>query len=97
MNLYRIYEHIKSNIESEDIFTQGWWNNLEDTRSRFTCTANDPDAIGHEARHAGDGSDASVEEMSGEQMSHNEAKSLIDRLIGHWLEHRVEIHKSSEE
>lgn len=93
VNLYRIYECIKNNIKSEgDAVAQGWWTSTE--KNRFTCTANDPDAIGHEARHAGD-PDASVEEMNDEQMSHPDAKSLIDSLINDWLSHRKEVLESS--
>lgn len=92
VNLYRIYEHIESNIES-DIAIQDWLSGPEETR--FTCTANDPEAIGHEARHAGDSSNASVEQMSHDQMSHEEAKALINDLIDDWLRHRMEVYESS--
>lgn len=93
VNLYRIYEYIQDNIESEEtIVTQGWWTDKQ--KNRFTCTANDPEAIGHEARHAGGGV-ASVEDMSDDQMSHGEAESLINGLIKDWLEYRMEISELS--
>ena len=89
VNLYRIYEHIRDNIESDDtIVTQDWWTGAD--KNRFTCTANDPEAIGHEARHAGENSTSSVEDMSHDQMSHTEAESLIDDLIKSWLKYRMQ-------
>lgn len=95
VNLYRIYEYIRDNIGSNDsIVSQGWWTEIQ--KSRFTCTANDSEAIGHEARHAGEGHyRGCAEEMSHDQMSHNEAKLLIDDLIKSWLRYRAENLESS--
>ena len=85
VNLYRIYEYIQDNIESEDnIVDQGWWSDSE--KGLFKRTANSPEAIGHEARHAvNEGYPAPPDPMD-----HTEAKSLINHLISNWLRHRIE-------
>ena len=89
VNLYRMYEHVRSNFEPGDIADEDWWDETE--ASRFTTTANDPDAIGHEARHASDDG-VSVEDMEADAMSHNEARSWIRAITAHWLERRAAIH-----
>lgn len=90
VNLYRIYGHIRSNVESGDIADEDWWDKTE--ARRFTTTANDPAAIGHEARHAG-GDTVSVEDTAAAGMSHTEARSWINTITAHWLEHRAAIHE----
>lgn len=90
MNLYRIYEYIQDNIESEqNIVDQGWWSKSE--KSLFKHTANSPEAIGHEARHG-----SPRESAPPDPMDHAEAKSLIDNLINNWLDHRKEVLGSSD-
>lgn len=85
VNLYRIYEFIQDNIEGEDnIVDRGWWSNSE--KSRFKRTANSPDAIGHEARHAQQRYSAPPSPME-----HENAKSLINELIKQWLQHRTQL------
>lgn len=92
VNLYRIYEYIQSNIDSEDNITeQGWWSKAE--KDRFKQTANSPEAIGHEARHHGDGGSPAPSNP----LSHTEAKSLIDSLTADWLKHRKDVLESDEE
>lgn len=90
VNLYRIYEYIQDNIESEqNIIDQGWWSKSEE--NLFTHTANSPEAIGHEARHGKPNGSPPPDPMD-----HAEAKSLIDNLINKWLNHRKEVLESSD-
>lgn len=85
VNLYRVYEFIQDNIEGgENIVARGWWSNSE--KNRFKQTANSPEAIGHEARHAQDSYPA-----PSDPMDHDEAKSLINKLIKQWLQHREQL------
>lgn len=87
-NLYRIYEYIQDNIESEhNIVEQGWCSKSE--KRLFKHTANSPEAIGHEARHGKPRASA-----PSDPMDHAEAKSLIDTLINNWLKHRKEVLES---
>lgn len=87
VNLYRIYEFIQDNIEcDENIVAQGWWSKSE--KNLFKRTANSPEAIGHEARHA------TGRSAPPDPMDHSEAKSLINGLIKNWLSHRESILKS---
>ncbi|WP_152039942.1 hypothetical protein [Salinigranum salinum] len=84
VNLYRVYEYIQDNLESENnIVEQGWWTESE--KDRFKQTANSSEAIGHEARHG----DTRVPAPSN-PMDHAQAKSLIENLINNWLRHRQE-------
>lgn len=81
-NLYRIYEYIQANIQSENnIVEQGWWSESE--KVVFKQTANSREAIAYEARHGDDRVPA-----PSDPIDHAEAKSLIDRLINRWLNHR---------
>jgi hypothetical protein len=85
VNLYRIFEFVQDNIESEDnIVDQGWWSRAE--KERFKRTANSRDAIGDSARH-GD----SRTSPPTNKMSHDEAQSQINILIERWLKHREEL------
>lgn len=89
-NLYRIYEYIQANVETDDnIIEQGWWSESE--KGLFKRTANSSEAIGYEARHGDDRVPA-----PSDSMDHAEAKSLIDSLINDWLRHREEGMESSE-
>lgn len=82
VNLYRIYEFIQANIESDDnIVAQGWWSQNE--KDLFKRTANSREAIGDDARHGQERT-----EPPRNPISHAEAKRLIDTLIDHWLHHR---------
>ncbi|CAM3052353.1 hypothetical protein [Halobacterium salinarum] len=88
VNLYRIYEFIQDNIESEDnIVEQGWWSKSE--KDRFKQTANSRDAIGDNARHANNRIPA-----PNNPMTQAEAKRQIDSLVDQWLEHRKQIAES---
>lgn len=89
VNLYRIYEFIQDNIESEDnIVNQGWWSESEKTR--FKQTANSRDAIGDDARHANNRIPAPTDPMT-----QAEAKRQIDTLVDHWLQHKKRISESA--
>lgn len=89
VNLYRIYEFIQDNIESEDnIVDQGWWSESE--KDRFKQTANSRDAIGDDARHANNRIPA-----PNNPMTQAEAKRQIDTLVDHWLQHRKQIAESA--
>lgn len=88
VNLYRIYEFIQDNIESEDnIVDQGWWSESE--KDRFKQTANSRDAIGDDARHANNSIPAPANPMT-----KAEAKRQIDTLVDHWLQHRKQVAES---
>lgn len=90
-NLYRIYEYIQANVETDDnIVEQGWWSESE--KDMFKRTANSSEAIGCEARHGDDRVPA-----PSDPMDHAEAKPLIDSLINDWLRHRKEGLESSED
>lgn len=92
VNLYRIYEYIEDNVDVQgNITSQEWWPESE--IGRFKRTANSPEAIGHEARHA----DENIDREPPDPMAHAEAKSLIDDLIHSWLEHRKDVLESSDE
>lgn len=89
VNLYRIYEFIQNNVESEDnIVDQGWWSESE--KDRFKQTANSRDAIGDDARHANNRVPAPTNPMT-----QAEAKRQIDTLVDHWLQHRKQIVESA--
>lgn len=89
VNLYRIYEFIQDNIESEEnIVDQGWWSESE--KDRFKQTANSRDAIGDDARHANNRIPAPTNPMT-----KAEAKRQIDTLVDHWLQHRKQIAESA--
>lgn len=84
VNLYRIYDFIQDNIDSEDnIVSQGWWS--ESKKNLFKHTANSREAIGDEARHGNSGSGPA------DPMTLAEAKRLVDTLIDHWLRHRKQV------
>lgn len=90
VNLYRVFEFIQDNIEAENnIVAQGWWSKSE--KDLFKHTAQSPEAIGHEARHA-----KRKYTAPSTPMNHAEAKSLIENLIEDWLRHRTEVLESSE-
>lgn len=81
VNLYRIFEFIRDNVEGDgNITSNEWWSNNE--KDLFTFTANSRDAIGNDARHA--------DQRPGPEdpMSHAEAKRLIGTLVDHWLRNR---------
>ena len=89
-NLYRMYEYIQDNIESQDnIVEHGSWSASE--KDLFKHTANSPEAIGHEARHGAGGPAPS------DPMDHAKAKALIDSLIENWLRHRKAAIESTED
>jgi hypothetical protein len=90
-NLYRIYEYIQANIETDDnIVEQGWWSKSE--KDLFKQTANSAEAIGYEARHGDDRVPA-----PSDPIDHAEAVSLVDNLINDWLRHKKEGLESSED
>lgn len=91
VNLYRIYEFVQDNIESEDnIVAQGWWS--ADKKDLFKQTANSRDAIGDDARHGQDQVPA-----PDDPMTYAEAKRLVETLIDHWLRHRQRISTSAQD
>jgi hypothetical protein len=82
VNLYRVYEYIQDNIQSEsNIVAQGWWS--ENEKNLFKRTANSRDAIGDDARHGTDQIPAPEDPMT-----HAEATRLVDTLVDRWLRHR---------
>jgi hypothetical protein len=90
-NLYRIYEYIQANIETDNnIVEQGWWSESE--KGLFKQTANSSEAIGYEARHGDDRVPA-----PSDPIDHAEAVLLIDGLINDWLRHRKEDLELSED
>lgn len=90
VNLYRIYEFIQKNIESEEnIIAQGWWSASE--KNLFKHTANSREALGDEARHG------PKVPAPDKPMTHAEAKRLVETLIDHWLRHRKHISNSAQD
>ncbi|WP_380681486.1 hypothetical protein [Salinigranum sp. GCM10025319] len=84
VNLYRIYEFIQDNTQSENsIVDLGWWSKSEE--NQFKHTANSRKALGDEARHAKE-SIPSPEEP----MTKSEAEKIIGRLVDNWLNHRAQ-------
>lgn len=82
VNLYRLYEFIRDNInDNENMIEKGWITNTE--KNRFTHTANSFEAIGNDARHA-----TNKHGEPDDPMTHSEAISTIDKLIGNWLDYR---------
>lgn len=84
VNLFRIYEFIRDNIEGDkNIVEQGWWTRNKE--SLFTYTANSRGAIGNEARHA------KKRKPPDDPMNHAVAKYQIEILINNWIQHRRDL------
>jgi hypothetical protein len=77
-NLFKIWEVIESDLGS-DIFRHGWASKKE--VERFTHTANSPEALGDEARHA-----KKRGQPPAKPMTIGEAKQLINGLLVKWIE-----------
>lgn len=86
-NLFNIYEIIKEDMGGESqIATSGWIEKTE--LVRFKATANDPTAIGDEARHQKQS--PSKKKPKHKAMSHEEAKAFLHDLLEGWLDSKTE-------
>lgn len=77
-NLYRVYEYIRNEVGNP---SQNSWIDKSD-ENLFTHTANSPEALGHQARHA------KPIPAPDDPMSHAEAVALIHTIIREFLEDR---------
>jgi hypothetical protein len=75
VNLYKVYEIVRSRA---DVKSSGWASDNELTR--FTRTANHPDAAGQGARHGRMSADPPPKPMS-----LSEADALVGRIVIAWL------------
>ena len=81
--LYHAYEIVKGEVGGL-MFDQGW---IDESQTRlFTHSADNPDAIGADARHG----DAKGRQPPKNPMPLKEAIRLIRGLVRHWLRHRAQ-------
>ena len=79
--LYRILEAIKASV---DVVAQGWVPKNE--LKRFKHTANSVAAVGDEARHG-----TEPQRPPKQPMKIEEARTLIDSILTHWLTQRTSV------
>lgn len=82
-NLYKIYEIIRADVGGKKKIIQKGWVTAPDIK-RFTNTAQSPDVLGDDARHA-----TQKDLPPKKPMSLSEAKSLIRILLKNWLQSGV--------
>jgi hypothetical protein len=85
-NLFNLYEIVKEDVGDEQgVKGSGWID--KDELIRFKATANDPSAIGDQARHQKRPS--SKRKPKHKPMSHEEAKAFLNDLLKGWLSSKV--------
>lgn len=85
-NLFNVYEVVKEDVGGEhEVSASGWID--EDELIRFKATANNPAAIGDQARHQKQSS--FKRKPKHKPMSHEEAKAFLNDLLKGWLSSKV--------
>lgn len=80
VDLYKLLEIVKSDVEGEDrIVQEGWATRRE--LGALRASANRADVSGDEARHARD-----VGDPPARTMQQAEARSFVLRLVNNWIE-----------
>jgi hypothetical protein len=85
-NLYNVYELVREDVGGEQKIANSGWIEKDELAS-FKATANDPSAIGDDARHQKRSS--SKKSPKKQIMSHDEAREFLHQLLNGWLVSKI--------